>query len=318
MRRWETSTNTRYLCMGAAEYLNAFNQQFDTLQHRVRIVSRFNIVPRRDATSPRRLERVTAEFAPQGDYAIFEFTGGLPRAKLYSNWQINTNNEAILTQLVAPSFDVTHSVFVNGGLPAGVTNADTNQNTGTVEFASYSPKDIVLNAHAANASVLLLNDRFDPNWKVSVDGQPAPLLKCNYLMRGVYLEAGDHKVEFKFLPPVRALYVSLAARRCCRRRSRRGPFHQSVGKKLLRLKSAIPAPATAPRPQPAAITPTPSPNSKPAAKGKQGSPPSQNGDRRNFSFVGDEVTLASLTLPRCAHPKELIRDSLRRLLQSVR
>ncbi len=99
VRRWEL-TNTRYL-MGAAEYLSAFNKQFDTVKQRIRIVSRFNIIPRVGATSPRRLERVTAEFNPNGDYAIFEFTGGLPRAKLYSNWQINTNNEAILPLIVS-------------------------------------------------------------------------------------------------------------------------------------------------------------------------------------------------------------------------
>ncbi|HEX3800327.1 MAG TPA: YfhO family protein [Verrucomicrobiae bacterium] len=209
VRRWEL-TNTRYL-MGAAEYIRAYNEQFDPVKKRVRIAARFKIVPRPNATSPRRLERVTAQFAPDGDYAIFEFTGGLPRAKLYSNWQINTNNEAILPLLIAPSFDVTHSIFVNGGLPAGVGSPDTNENTGTVDFASYASKDIVLNAHAANNSVLLLNDRYDSNWKVFVDGKSAPLLKCNYLMRGVYLEPGDHKVEFRFLPPVGALYVSLAA-----------------------------------------------------------------------------------------------------------
>jgi hypothetical protein len=62
--------------------------------------------------------------------------------------------------------------------------------------------------------VLLLNDRFDPNWKVFVDGQTAPLLRCNFLMRGVFLQPGPHKVEFKFQPPVGALYLSLAAIGC--------------------------------------------------------------------------------------------------------
>ncbi len=59
--------------------------------------------------------------------------------------------------------------------------------------------------------MLLLNDRFDPNWKVSVDGKPETLLRCNYLMRGVYLPPGAHTVEFRFQPPVGPLYVSLAA-----------------------------------------------------------------------------------------------------------
>ncbi len=194
-RRWEL-TNTRYL-MGAAEYLNSFNNQFDPEQQRFRIAARFKIIPRPGATSPRRLERLTAEFAPDGDYAIFEFTGGLPRAKLYCAWQVNTNSDDSLRQLVAPAFDPARSIFVAGGLPDGVAGSATNQNAGSVEFAGYDPKDVMLNAHVATASVLLLNDRYDPNWKVQVDGKPAPLLRCNYLMRGVYLTPGEHKVEFR-------------------------------------------------------------------------------------------------------------------------
>ena len=208
-RRWEL-TNTRYL-MGAAEYLDAYNQMFDPVQHRFRIVTRFNIIAKPHPISPRRFERMTAQIKPDGDYAIFEFAGGLPRAKLYSNWQINTNSKAVLDQLVDPAFDPARSVIVAGGVPAAAPVPGTNRDAGTVEFASYAPKDVVLNAQAAVPSVLLFNDRFDPNWKVLLDGQPAPLLRCNFLMRGVYLQPGPHKIEFQFLPPVGALYISLAA-----------------------------------------------------------------------------------------------------------
>jgi hypothetical protein len=60
--------------------------------------------------------------------------------------------------------------------------------------------------------VLLLNDKFDPDWQVTVDGQPANLLRCNFMMRGVYLPAaGTHTVDFMFTLPHRQLYVTLSA-----------------------------------------------------------------------------------------------------------
>jgi hypothetical protein len=46
---------------------------------------------------------------------------------------------------------------------------------------------------------------------VYVDGQRRDLLRCNFIMRGVFLEPGEAIVEFRFEPPVTALYVSLAA-----------------------------------------------------------------------------------------------------------
>jgi uncharacterized membrane protein YfhO len=58
---------------------------------------------------------------------------------------------------------------------------------------------------------LLLNDKYDPNWRVTVDGKPAKMLRANFIMRGVYLTPGAHTVEFQFSMPNKPLYVTLAA-----------------------------------------------------------------------------------------------------------
>jgi uncharacterized membrane protein YfhO len=80
-----------------------------------------------------------------------------------------------------------------------------------VAIERYEPKRVGLQATVAAPSVLLLNDRYHPDWKVYVNGQARPLLRCNYIMRGVRLEPGEHSVEFRFEPSVTALYVSLAS-----------------------------------------------------------------------------------------------------------
>jgi uncharacterized membrane protein YfhO len=67
-----------------------------------------------------------------------------------------------------------------------------------------------LSASSGKPSVLLLNDKFDPDWRVSVDGKPATLLRCNFIMRGVQVPAGNHQIEFRFTPPIKGLCVSLA------------------------------------------------------------------------------------------------------------
>jgi hypothetical protein len=69
----------------------------------------------------------------------------------------------------------------------------------------------VFSTHADTPTVLLFNDKFDPNWSVFVDGKPAPLLRCNFIMRGVYLTPGTHTAEFQFKLPNNPLYVSLTA-----------------------------------------------------------------------------------------------------------
>ncbi len=208
-RRWQL-TNTRYL-LGGAALLDVFNQQIDPVQRRFRIATRFDIAAKPGIPNPTSLDELTAVIKPEGQYAVFDFTGALPRAKLYANWQVSTNDQATLKTLASVEFDPARTVLLAEALPASSPASVTNENAGTVEFSSYAPKQIVLQAKADRPAVLLLNDKYDSNWKVSVDGKPEKLLRCNYLMRGVYLQPGSHTVEFRFAPPVDTLYVSLAA-----------------------------------------------------------------------------------------------------------
>ena len=208
-RHWQL-TNTRYL-LGAAGYLDVLNQQLDPAQKRFRIAQRFGIALKPGVTEfHQRLEELTAYPNENGDYALFEFTGALPRAKLYANWQVNTNDQDNLKALTDANFDPAKTVLIS--TPAkNLPPTATNENSGTVEFKSYSPKHIVFAANAAAPSVLLLNDKYDANWRVTVDGKPAELLRCNFLMRGVQIPPGAHEVKFDFSLPNKPLYVTLSA-----------------------------------------------------------------------------------------------------------
>jgi hypothetical protein len=201
VRRWELA-NMRYL-IGPAGLYQTLNQELDA-QQRFRPVTLFEFY--QTQTGGPILTRTNSS----GPFAIFEFTGALPRAKLYSQWQVITNDDATLTQLASKEFKPEQIVLVSEPLPSSTEGA-TNSTGGVVEFKSYAPKRILLQAKATSPSVLLLNDKHDPNWQVLVDGKPAPLLRCNFIMRGVFLEPGEHAVEFRFRPPMEAFYVSLAA-----------------------------------------------------------------------------------------------------------
>ncbi len=208
-RRWQL-TNTRYL-LGPAGFLVLLNERFDPLLHRFRIVQRFDVLPKPGIQQLTGLEELTAVPSNDGACALFEFTGALPRAKLYSHWQISTNDDATLKTLASPDFDPLQQVLVSTPLPGAPVVTAANDNPGAVEYKSYAPKDIVLDAKADASAVLLLNDKFDPHWQVFVDGKPAELLRCNFIMRGVYLTPGTHVVEFKFTLPNKPFYMSLVA-----------------------------------------------------------------------------------------------------------
>jgi hypothetical protein len=209
VRRYEL-TSTRYLLCSTA-LLTMANKEFESFQKRVRVITQFNLVPWNNPEAAFLFQKYKPEITPGGEFSLVEFSGALPRAKLCSNWQCSTNDKATLAQIADPQFDPSQKLIVSGDVPAPPPQTTTNAAASDVTFVSYAPKKVVLKADAKIPSVLLLNDRYDPNWRVSVDGKASALLHCNYLMRGVYLEPGSHVVEFRFLPPTQALYVSLAA-----------------------------------------------------------------------------------------------------------
>jgi hypothetical protein len=207
LRRWEL-TNTRYL-IGPAGFSAALNEQVDPEKKRFSVKLPFALANKPGVLRPTKLEDFTAVENPQGPNAIIEFRGALPRAKLYSRWQINTNDAETLAEIFRPEFDPQSLVLVAN--PDVAPGHGTNATPGTVEFASYAPKRIVFNVNATEPAVLLLNDRYDKNWKVFVSGEERPLLRCNFIMRGVQVPPGQHTVEFVFRLPVGSLYITLAA-----------------------------------------------------------------------------------------------------------
>ena len=209
LRLWQL-TNTRYLltAAGAAESLN---QQLDPVQRRFRVHAAFELGAKPGVTKVTRIEDLAVVLKPNAPYGLIEFTGALPRVKLYANWLSVTNDEATLRQLADPAFDPARQVLVAADLPAPKPEFATNANAGSVEFKSYKPKRLQFTAKAEVPAIFLLNDKHHPAWKVFVDRKAATLLRCNYLMRGVQLEPGAHEIEFRFEPSTGTLYVSIAA-----------------------------------------------------------------------------------------------------------
>jgi hypothetical protein len=233
-RLWQLS-NTRYL-LGPAGFLDVLNSQLDPIQHRFQINQLFDIglkpyITNYDGDS----SELTAYATTNGPYALFDFTGALPRAKLYTDWQTNTpaevnafttnnlseldsilfsetgtNGLITLRKLKSPLFDPDKTVLLDAPV-AGANPDRANTNAGTVDFESYAPKKVVLDVNATAPSVLLLNDHYDPNWSVTIDGQPTHLYHANYIMQGVFVPAGKHTVEYQFSMPSKPFYVTVTA-----------------------------------------------------------------------------------------------------------
>ncbi len=74
-----------------------------------------------------------------------------------------------------------------------------------------SPNRLVARVQVEGRSLLVWNESYYPGWRVRVDGKSLPVVRANHFFNGVWLEDGEHDVEFEFVPNNFYLGLSLSA-----------------------------------------------------------------------------------------------------------
>ena len=85
-----------------------------------------------------------------------------------------------------------------GALPAEATTGIPKFFSGTLE--SYEPDTIRFAIDTSSAGMVVLNELAFPGWYVMVDGVRTTDIRVNYLLRGVWVSAGHHEIEWRFSP----------------------------------------------------------------------------------------------------------------------
>jgi hypothetical protein len=206
-RLWEL-TGTRYLLLNPRG-VAMLNDRADPVQRGFHVLQTYRVVRKETGHLLEDAGDLTVVRDPKGTNAIIEFDHVLPRAKLFAHWETPPDGPATLATLLSTNFNPAHTVLLWTNSAVAQAPGNPAADAGTVEITDYHPKDITLSAAAKLPAVLLLNERFSPSWSVSVDRQPASLLRCNYIMRGVFLTPGQHTVEFRYHATWATLCVSL-------------------------------------------------------------------------------------------------------------
>lgn len=120
---------------------------------------------------------------------------GAARRELMANLK-TTWNEQVLNRLTNPQFDP-HTTLLLDADPGITADANAPSST-TVGIVEFKPMSVSLKTSLKSPGILMLNDRIDPGWSVTVDGAPARMLRANFIMRAVALSPGDHRVVFSY------------------------------------------------------------------------------------------------------------------------
>jgi|GEM_PF-2665288 len=90
---------------------------------------------------------------------------------------------------------------------------------GTDDFSivDYKPNRVDIEGTTDRGGLLVLTDVFFPGWRALVDGRPVPILRINGLVRGILVDAGTHRIIFKYTPCsfLLGMGISLSAALAC-------------------------------------------------------------------------------------------------------
>jgi hypothetical protein len=83
-------------------------------------------------------------------------------------------------------------------LPPGRAGRDARDR---VEVTRHEPARVEIAADLAAPGLVVLADAYYPGWRLTIDGQPRPILRTNRMMRGALVGAGPHTLVFRYDPP---------------------------------------------------------------------------------------------------------------------
>lgn len=72
---------------------------------------------------------------------------------------------------------------------------------GTIKLTSYQPNELIYESDSKEEQFAVFSEIYYPKgWNAYVDGNLKPHANVNYVLRGMNIPAGKHKIEFKFEP----------------------------------------------------------------------------------------------------------------------
>lgn len=114
----------------------------------------------------------------------------------------------LLAQLLAPDFDPLSDTVVATSDLLPTVGADAK----IVRVLRDEPAFCEIEVETPAPTLLVRAVCYDPDWRVLVGGQPAPLLRADFLMQAVVVPGGRHRVAWEYRPSRAPLYAAIAGR----------------------------------------------------------------------------------------------------------
>ena len=109
---------------------------------------------------------------------------------------VNNANEEIET---IHELDPAHQAVVDKKFQE-VIQPIASDSTATIQLVAYEPNYLKYEVNSEKGGTVVFSEIYYPGWQSTIDGQPVPHGRANYILRAMNVPAGKHTVEFTFDP----------------------------------------------------------------------------------------------------------------------
>jgi hypothetical protein len=135
---------------------------------------------------------------------VWQNRRALPRAWLVAEAEAVDGEEALqrIRGVSAQAFEPRRTALIETTLtelphlPGGELSPGS-----AVRLVQYEPNRMLIETAAPTDTLLVVSEIFYPGWVATVDQRPSQIYLTDYLLRGVALPAGQHRVELRYTAP---------------------------------------------------------------------------------------------------------------------
>ena len=131
------------------------------------------------------------------DARLYANPHALPRAWVVGAQRVVPGDDDQLAAISEPSFDPRREAIVSAPV-AGLAEAPAQR--GSARITRYEPDRVELSASASGAGLVVLSDVHYPGWTATLDGREVPIERVDYLLRGIAVGSGEHRIVMTYEP----------------------------------------------------------------------------------------------------------------------
>jgi hypothetical protein len=122
------------------------------------------------------------------------------RAAFAERVEVVPDAQTVLMRVREPGFDPLHTALVEAGIDASTAQRLSHAGNAEVQVAPVSPNELHIRTQTDAERFLVLSEMWFPGWQAQLDGQPLPIYRTNYLLRGVVVPPGEHIIRMVYRP----------------------------------------------------------------------------------------------------------------------